>query len=73
MRCVQRAVRCAKNIQLCFHAQQKHCDILETVAPFMDAVKEGTQRFSTLYVPSSFFCKVKMTSPFLSWAAAMVL
>ena len=44
MRCVRRAVRCAENIQLCHHAEQRHCDVLEIVALFMDAVEEGTQR-----------------------------
>jgi len=37
-------VGCAENIQLCHHAEQRHCDVLEIVAPFMDAVQEGTQR-----------------------------
>ena len=44
MRCVRRAVRCAENIQLCDHAEQRHCDVLEIVAPFMDSIEEGTQR-----------------------------
>jgi len=44
MRCVQIAVRCAENLQLCHHAEQRHCNVVEIVTPFMDAVGEGTQR-----------------------------
>ena len=43
MRCVQRSVCCAENIQLGRHAEQKHCNVLEIVTPFMDAVEERAQ------------------------------
>jgi len=63
MHCVQRAVRCAENIQLCHHG-----GVLEIVTAFMNAVEEGTQRL--VHVDGA---NVKMTRPFVSWTAAMVL
>ena len=55
------------------HAEQRHCDVLEIVAPFMMILKKERRDLSTLMVSSSLCWKVKTRMLFGSGAAVMVL